>query len=65
MMGHSEAELAPWGYKRELIYKEYLMLLEKADMDQEVIIGHKRPRCEVDDEDDAFWPKESNKRFKS
>ena len=28
---HKDTELAPWGYSRDLLYKEYLLLLEKAD----------------------------------
>ena len=32
---HSDKELAPWGYSRDLLYKEYLLLLEKADLEEE------------------------------
>ena len=32
---HKDTDLAPWGYSRDLLYKEYLLLLEKADLEEE------------------------------
>ena len=32
---HSDKDLQPWGYSRDLLYKEYLLLLEKADLEDE------------------------------
>ena len=29
---HTDFDLNPWGYSRDLLYKEYLLLLEKADI---------------------------------
>ena len=30
---HTDKELSRWGYQRDLLYKEYLLLLEKADLE--------------------------------
>ena len=62
---HSDKDLQPWGYSRDLLYKEYLLLLEKADLEDEdgdaqQIVGQKRSRSQalirecLDDEEDAF-----------
>ena len=32
---YSDKELSPWGYSRDLLYKEYQLLLEKADLEEE------------------------------
>lgn len=32
---HNEADLNKWGYSRDLLYREYLLLLEKADLEDE------------------------------
>ncbi len=45
---HTLEQLSPWGYNRDLLYREYLLLLEKADIDVEAVndysslIGKKR-----------------------
>jgi len=41
---HGDSDLNQWGYLRDLLYKEYLLLLEKADTeplseDQKVLVG--------------------------
>jgi hypothetical protein len=37
---HTEGDLSPWGYNRDLLYKEYLLLLEKADIDVETVSNY-------------------------
>ena len=56
----------PWGYSRDKLYQEYLLLLEKADMEddqdqeEQTLIGQKRLHSQamvrdcMDDEEDAF-----------
>jgi hypothetical protein len=54
LVSHRPEELEAWGFKRDMLYREYLMLLEKAD-EETPRIGAKRTRCEVDeDSDDMF-----------
>ena len=62
---HQDKDLSPWGYSRDLLYKEYLLLLEKADLEEEggetgSLVGQKRLRHQAlikecnDDDEDAF-----------
>lgn len=44
---HNDTDLNKWGYSRDLLYKEYLLLLEKADLEDaggedQQLIGQKR-----------------------